>query len=243
MRGRGTCLHAVMGSRVKLLVSVRSPEEALAALEGGADLIDVKEPLHGALGRADDRVIEEIATLVTSRKPLSAAMGELKEGRNPFPSDGLLSYMKWGLSECEGGGWRDTLLAIRRTTSSLVVPAAYADAHLAGAPAVNEVADFVIAERFPLMLIDTWTKTTGHLFYWLKHDAVMQLSQRLKLAGVELALAGSLTLDRLPSIRMMDVSVVAVRGAVCTANCRTGVVDARRVKQFKAALDVMGSTN
>ena len=37
------------------LVSVRSPEEALAALEGGADLIDVKEPSRGPLGAADPR--------------------------------------------------------------------------------------------------------------------------------------------------------------------------------------------
>ena len=36
-----------------LLVSVRSGAEAEAALAGGADLIDVKEPTRGALGRAD----------------------------------------------------------------------------------------------------------------------------------------------------------------------------------------------
>ena len=35
-----------------LLVSVRNVEEALAALEGGASLIDVKEPSRGPLGRA-----------------------------------------------------------------------------------------------------------------------------------------------------------------------------------------------
>src|SRR5207237_10897019 len=34
-----------------LLVSVRSATEAGAALEGGADLIDIKEPRHGPLGR------------------------------------------------------------------------------------------------------------------------------------------------------------------------------------------------
>ena len=31
----------------KLLVSVRSRDEALAAVAGGADVIDVKEPLYG----------------------------------------------------------------------------------------------------------------------------------------------------------------------------------------------------
>ena len=39
----------------KLLVSVRSADEAEVALEGGADIIDVKEPLHGSLGWAGGR--------------------------------------------------------------------------------------------------------------------------------------------------------------------------------------------
>ncbi|MBY0228781.1 MAG: (5-formylfuran-3-yl)methyl phosphate synthase, partial [Gemmataceae bacterium] len=34
-----------------LIVSVRSADEARIALENGADLIDVKEPSRGALGR------------------------------------------------------------------------------------------------------------------------------------------------------------------------------------------------
>ena len=37
----------------RLLVSVRSPVEAQAAVAGGAGIIDVKEPSRGSLGRAD----------------------------------------------------------------------------------------------------------------------------------------------------------------------------------------------
>ena len=48
----------------KLLVSVRCAEEATAALAGGADIIDVKEPRRGSLGRADDRVIREVMEVV-----------------------------------------------------------------------------------------------------------------------------------------------------------------------------------
>ena len=35
---------------MKLLISVRSVDEALQAAEGGADFIDLKEPRLGALG-------------------------------------------------------------------------------------------------------------------------------------------------------------------------------------------------
>ena len=43
-----------MGSAaVRLLVSVRNASEARAAINGGADVIDIKEPDHGPLGMAD----------------------------------------------------------------------------------------------------------------------------------------------------------------------------------------------
>ena len=45
----------------KLLVSVRTIEEARAALAGGADIIDIKEPTRGSLGRADEAVLTSIA--------------------------------------------------------------------------------------------------------------------------------------------------------------------------------------
>ena len=46
----------------ELLVSVRSLGEAQAALVAGAAVIDVKEPLRGSLGRADDATISALPT-------------------------------------------------------------------------------------------------------------------------------------------------------------------------------------
>ncbi len=68
-------------SRPGLLVSVRNVTEARAALAGGADVIDVKEPARGPLGRADDEVIEAVCEVVaaeaTRKHVVSAALGEL----------------------------------------------------------------------------------------------------------------------------------------------------------------------
>ena len=44
-----------------LLVSVRSAEEARAALAGGATVIDIKEPDRGPLGRAEPEVWQQVA--------------------------------------------------------------------------------------------------------------------------------------------------------------------------------------
>src|SRR5262249_54204912 len=67
----------VQGTR--LLVSVRSAAEAVSALDGGADIIDIKEPERGSLGRADNATMTAILDAVSGRKPVSAACGELLE--------------------------------------------------------------------------------------------------------------------------------------------------------------------
>ena len=60
-----------------LLVSVRDAAEAAAAVAGGADIVDVKEPGRGALGAADPEVIAAIAGVVGTRRPWTMACGEL----------------------------------------------------------------------------------------------------------------------------------------------------------------------
>jgi hypothetical protein len=65
-----------------LLVSVRTPAEAEEALAGGASIVDVKEPLQGALGRAEPAVISGIAAAVGSRVPWTMACGELAQWRD-----------------------------------------------------------------------------------------------------------------------------------------------------------------
>jgi hypothetical protein len=49
----------------QLLVSVRNADEAVEAFRGGADIIDVKEPLNGSLGRASTEAIASIAVAVS----------------------------------------------------------------------------------------------------------------------------------------------------------------------------------
>ena len=57
----------------RLLVSVRSAAEARTALAGGADVIDVKEPAHGSLGRASTEVIREVIDAVAGCVPVRNA--------------------------------------------------------------------------------------------------------------------------------------------------------------------------
>src|SRR5262249_22964466 len=140
-RYTGTDAGPTNSQRVShLLVSVRSAAEAVAALEGGADLIDVKEPSRGSLGRADDRVIADVIQAVAGRKPVSAACGELLEWLvSPQRKQGSpqLRYAKWGLAGCCGFGDWPLLLetaAEQLPVDCRPVAVAYADWQRAAAP-------------------------------------------------------------------------------------------------------------
>ena len=60
-----------------MLASVRSLDEALFALEAGADLIDLKEPSHGALGALDHAAVRVCVQAIGGRRPVSATIGDI----------------------------------------------------------------------------------------------------------------------------------------------------------------------
>ena len=64
---------------MQLLVSVRNANEAVLAAQSGADIIDVKEPVQGALGFAGWNTISDVVEAVSSNVPTSAALGECVE--------------------------------------------------------------------------------------------------------------------------------------------------------------------
>ncbi|MBM3821162.1 MAG: hypothetical protein FJW14_19395, partial [Acidimicrobiia bacterium] len=61
---------------MRLLVSVADAIDAAAALDGGADIIDAKDPRAGALGAVPLTVFREIHARVGGMRPVSAALGD-----------------------------------------------------------------------------------------------------------------------------------------------------------------------
>src|SRR5207237_2729924 len=63
-------------TEMRLLVSVRGPAEARAAVAGGADVIDAKDPARGALGPVRVDRLAAIRRAVGVARPVSAALGD-----------------------------------------------------------------------------------------------------------------------------------------------------------------------
>ncbi len=64
---------------MRLLVSVANAADASAALAGGADVIDAKNPLAGALGPVSADVLREIHATVAGARLVTAAIGDASD--------------------------------------------------------------------------------------------------------------------------------------------------------------------
>ena len=235
---------AATGSRSGLLISVRSAEEADAALAGGADLIDVKEPDRGSLGKADDDVIAAVVRQVAGRCPVSAAMGELLEciqKAETLVVPERLTWVKFGLAGCrDRPNWSDRLRDVRRqveaNTSCRVVVAAYADWRRASAPSTEEVVSFALIERASALLIDTWGKDGSTLLEWMRLGDILNICNHFRQAGVPIALSGALGRWQIRELRQAQPTWFAVRGNVCSGSTRQGRVEQDRVSQLAEEL-------
>jgi hypothetical protein len=223
----------------RLLVSVRDAAEAEAALAGGADLIDVKEPSRGALGRADSDVIAAVVRAVGGRVPVSAALGELSDyvpvirKRDRLPA---VNYVKWGLAGQlrEHWAWHLSFLALSVGRAEAVV-VAYADWLRAAAPPVAEVAGCMTVGPWTTVLIDTFVKDGSTLLDFLSAAEVAAIVQTCRVARMKVALAGSLGPAEIERLRGAAPDWFAVRGAAC-AGGREGRVEEGRVRALAALI-------
>jgi uncharacterized protein (UPF0264 family) len=217
------------------LVSVRSALEAEEALAGGADLIDVKEPARGALGRADDATLLAIAEHVAGRRPTSAALGELRDFDGVLPPG--VDFVKAGPAQLTTSEWRSRIDPLRRIASWRVVIVAYADWQCAQAPALDTIVDDAVAVGNCIVLIDTHCKDTfvagrrATLLDWLPLDVLAELIARIHDASSRIAVAGSLGPAEIAQIAPLGPDWIAVRGAACDEG-RTGSINRRRVREL-----------
>jgi len=222
-----------MKPRTGLLVSVRNVTEAAAALEGGADVIDVKEPSRGPLGRADDQTIAEIVRLVDKRRPVSAAMGEWTDPSAPIPNENL-TFIKWGLAGWRGRDWRQSMaqeMTCRRQSPRPVL-VAYADWEKADAPPVDEIAAAATQWRCGL-LVDTFAKKPRvNLLDWLSITEIEELCRQCRREELPVALAGSLGVEQVGALFSAEPDWFGVRGAVCVQGNRNSSVQIGKVREL-----------
>jgi len=227
-----------------LLVSVRSALEARSALEGGAAVIDVKDPDRGPLGQASPEIWEEVRRAVPAGTPMSVALGELREwigeggalastaGREPGQFR-RFAFRKMGLSGL-GDSWQEAWIQARGMLGQgpSWVAVIYADWQRARAPHPDLVLDAALAsDDCDGILIDTFDKTVPSPVdlswrHWI---------ERARNAGRLVALGGGIDLDAINRLGPLKPDIFAVRGAACYDGNRRNPVDPMRVAELARA--------
>ena len=233
----------------RLLVSVRNATEAVAALEGGCEILDIKEPSRGSLGMADVDEIRAVIQFVDSCDldcPVSAAFGEVCDWADVESVPTLpvgLSYVKLGLAGLgEQSNWISHWLRVRKMVEQSAqnsfqwIAVAYADWRQADAPRPGKVIAAAKETGCAGVLFDTFEKTGRHLLEEIPVRELQQFTAEIRSQGLLTALAGSLRADVLPDLAEIPANILAIRTAGCLDGQRSGDINAHAVRQFKTAL-------
>ena len=219
------------------LASVRNADEALAALAGGADILDCKEPSLGALGAVSLPVIREIVAAAGPGVTISATIGELPndplrvaEAAEEVAAAGV-HIVKWGLFETDSV--TEVIDALQRADLK--------GAHLVAVLMADRNPDlalhsYLAAAGFAGVMLDTADKSRGSLTQVLSAFEINAFVSQAKKHGLMSGLAGSLRIADIEPLLRFRPAVIGFRGALCTAG-RSGELARANVDCVAKAID------
>jgi uncharacterized protein (UPF0264 family) len=228
---------------MRLLVSVRNSEEGAAAMAGGADIIDAKDPANGALGAVSLDVFRSIHATAAGTRPVSAALGDADDETQVQSiardyADAGASFVKIGfagVSSCARAATLITAAMRGAGDRSGVMAVAYADADRAGSLGPRSIIEAAARAGAAGVLLDTADKSGPGLRALMARDSLSQWVAAAHGANLLVAVAGQLTIEDMAFVRDAGAEIAGVRGAACVGG-RTGQVSAERVRRLLLAL-------
>lgn len=234
---------------MKLLVSVADEAETAAAVEGGADIIDVKNPKEGALGANFPHVIRNVRKATPQSIPVSAAIGDVPNlpGMISLAALGAAScgvqYVKAGLFGVQYKNdavylLREVCRAVRSYNPGVrIIATAYADAHKFGALPPLDLPEVAIKAGVDGCLLDTAAKGEGTLLTNLSENQLEDFVSQCSRNKLLCALAGSLMPIDIDAILRINPDIVGVRTAACRGSRIKGAIDADKVRTLKRLIE------
>lgn len=236
--------------KLLLLISPINTAEALEAIEGGADIIDVKNPKEGSLGANFPWVIRSIRELTPKGMLVSATLGDVpyKPGTVALAAAGAVvsgaDYIKVGLYGTKNYNEAlEVMENVVRTVKdlnedALVVASGYADAYRVGAVDPLEIPRVANDSGADLAMVDTAVKDGKTLFDFMDEETILYFTSEIHDYGLKSALAGSIKEEQLQKLAELGCDVVGVRGAACIGGDRnTGHIDRSAVARLKQIIE------
>jgi uncharacterized protein (UPF0264 family) len=230
---------------LKLLISPKNEIEAVEAVAGGADIIDVKNPMEGPLGANFPWVIKRIRQVIPSNIEVSCTLGEMPTlpGSMSLAALGAVTtgvdYIKaglYGVKKLEEGVhlMQNIIKAAKDYNSSIkVVTSGYADANRINTVEPLLVPKIAYEAQADIAMLDTAIKDGKSLFTFLTKPQLQHFVEVAHHFGLKAALAGSLHKEDLPVVYALGADVVGIRGAACSQSDRVnGQITTEKVREL-----------
>ena len=238
---------------MKLLISPVNESEALEAIAGKADIIDVKNPREGALGANYPWVISRIRQLAPKDIEVSCTIGEAPNLPATMSLAALgaattgVNYIKvglWGLKTTEEAVslLQSISKAVIESHPAInVVATGYADAERVSTVNPMFIPEIAYKANADFAMLDTAIKDGKSLFTFLDKDQLKTFISKARDFGLKTALAGSLSKDDLVTIKELEPDVVGLRGAACANGDRVnGQIIREKVLEIASVLNANG---
>jgi len=233
---------------MRLLVSVVNEEEVAAAVEGGADIIDVKNPREGTLGGNFPHVIRRVRKHTPPALEVSATIGDVPNlpGTVSLAALGAsicgVQYIKVGLFGLQNP--HDALFLLEQVCRAArehdpgirIIAAGYADADKINALPPLQLPAVATDAGVDGCLLDTVSKNDGTLLTKQEDVQLHDFVSKCHRANLLCAVAGSLSLMDIPHICKFGADIVGVRTAACRGDRVNGRVDRQKVQQLKEVI-------
>ncbi len=217
---------------MKLLISATDEKEATEAIEGGADIIDVKNPREGSLGASFPWIIKCIKGITPHGVELSCTVGDVVDHPSATALAALgaatmgVDYVKIGLQGVTNT--EDAIYAMQNIRKAIkdynsqtkIVVVGYADAKRAHSLDPMEIPRVAYGANLDVAMIDTAIKDGKNVFAFLTRKQLSGFIESSHGWGIAAALAGSLRKEDVPTVVNLRADFVGIRSAACARNDR-----------------------
>ena len=221
----------------RLLASVQDEHEALVALDGGASIIDFKDPRAGALAALDPHLIAGALRRLQGRAITSATAGDwpldpaaIVQAAMRTGATGV-EYVKVGL--LPDAGLENCIKALApAATQYRLVAVFFADR---GVP-LDMLRRLHLA-RFAGAMVDTFDKASGGLRQHMSDRALKTFIDMAHDFELHTGLAGSLRIGDIDALTGLAPDFLGFRGALCESSDRRSGLSAARLRLVRKELD------
>lgn len=228
-----------------LMASVQNLEEALEALYGGADIVDVKNLQEALVGSAHPGIVKQVREAIPLDRHASVTLGVVPNQVGTVAmavyTAGVLeaTSVKVGFMNTEYDQAVETLQACKEALNGFetkLIGSLFADNPLYDGLDAGHMVPLARDGQCDGFLIDTLTKDGRNLFDFMPEPQLREIVMEGKQLEMSTALSGHLRLEDLDELARINPDIVGVRGAVCQMGDRSSGVHRDAVANFKREL-------